>query len=189
MMHQQFESTLDEPITVTVMRDIKGIKAKLEYVLLHPSKSRTDSAAGLREWDLWGPLLLCLALAVSLWIKADNEQKRLVFSLVFAFVWLGAAIVTMNAQLLRSKISFFQSLCVLGYCLAPLVLAAFLCDLLPHVLLAIIKLPLLALAVWWSCGASIGFISAAGVPEDRKLLAVYPVLLFYIFVGCMIIFT
>jgi hypothetical protein len=47
-----------------------------------------------------------------------------VFSAVFLAVWAGAAIVTLNAQLLGGTISFFQSVCVLGYCVFPIAIAA-----------------------------------------------------------------
>ena len=35
---------------------------KLKYVL-HP-KMQQEKAKELRKWDLWGPLLLCLTLAL-----------------------------------------------------------------------------------------------------------------------------
>lgn len=71
------------------------------------------------------------------------------FAEVFVIVWIGAAIVTVNAKLLgghmwgnflisycfkKKKLlkyflnsSFFQSVCVLGYCLAPLAVALIVC--------------------------------------------------------------
>jgi len=47
-----------------------------------------------------------------------------VFAGVFVIVWLGSGVVTINAQLLGGNISFLQSVCVLGYCIAPLALAS-----------------------------------------------------------------
>lgn len=39
-------------------------------------------------------------------------------------MWGGAIIVTINTKLLGGRISFFQCVCVLGYCLFPIVLGA-----------------------------------------------------------------
>lgn len=82
----------------------------------------------LRDWDLWGPLILCLLLSVCvpaaaagllrrlhprsplpsalparcsiLSVGAQQAQQSLVFASVFVIVWAGAAVVTANAQLL-----------------------------------------------------------------------------------------
>ena len=55
---------------------------------------------GLRDWDLWGPLVFCLLLSLFLSRKAKDEQKELVFSGVFAVVWIGEAVVTLQIKLL-----------------------------------------------------------------------------------------
>ncbi len=74
---------------------------------------------------------------------APKDHSALVFALVFAIVWVGAAIITINAQLLGGTLyvhvrlyvldsnifcrSFFQSVCVVGYCIFPITIAAILC--------------------------------------------------------------
>merc|ERR1719498_184900 len=121
-------STIDEPIKVTIMRDLTSIATKLKYVML--PRARIDKAAGLKQWDLWGPLFICLTLSIILSAQAartgSTNQAGYVFALVYVLVWMGSGVVTLNAQLLRGKISFFQSVCVLGYCVFPLVIAALL---------------------------------------------------------------
>ena len=64
-----------------------------------------DSSTDLRDWDLWGPLFLCLLLALTLSISSSPDQSleesaTMVFALVFVIVWAGAAVITLNAQLL-----------------------------------------------------------------------------------------
>jgi hypothetical protein len=59
-----------------------------------------NMSEGLRDWDLWGPLIFCLLLSLFLCITADKEQRELVFSGVFAMVWVGEAVVTMQIKLL-----------------------------------------------------------------------------------------
>lgn len=55
---------------------------------------------GLRDWDLWGPLVFCLLLSLLLSFNARSDQKSVVFSGVFAMVWIGEAVVTMQIKLL-----------------------------------------------------------------------------------------
>ncbi|CAL1154779.1 unnamed protein product [Cladocopium goreaui] len=62
--------TLDEPVMETIMRDLRSIGTKLKYVML--PRARADKGAGLREWDLWGPLVLCLALGIMLSLHAEQ---------------------------------------------------------------------------------------------------------------------
>ena len=52
------------------------------------------------------------------------DDRTLLFEIVFIIVWLGAAVIAVNGQLLGGTISFFQSMCLLGYCLFPLIVAA-----------------------------------------------------------------
>lgn len=59
---------------------------------------------GLRDWDLWGPLLFCLLLSLFLSRGAEDEQKNLVFSGVFAIVWIGEAVVTLQIKLLGGNV-------------------------------------------------------------------------------------
>jgi hypothetical protein len=55
---------------------------------------------GLRDWDLWGPLIFCLLLSLFLSRGAKDSQKDLVFSGIFAMVWIGEAVVTLQIKLL-----------------------------------------------------------------------------------------
>lgn len=52
--------TLDEPVSATLLRDLRAVWEKLKQVLI-PVASKKDL---LKDWDLWGPLLLCLILSM-----------------------------------------------------------------------------------------------------------------------------
>ncbi|KAM3128768.1 hypothetical protein pb186bvf_019128 [Paramecium bursaria] len=169
--------TLEESVSETILRDLRMIAYKLKYVLL--PKTREDQGKELRNWDLWGPLILCLMLALTLSIRSSSEQRSDVFAIIFVLIWVGAFIVTLNAQLLGGKISFFQSVCVLGYCVFPINLGALIVAFVGYFP---IKLVLVLACFGWSTYASIGFMGAL-VLEERKLLAVYPVFLFYLFLA------
>lgn len=49
--------------------------------------------------------------------------------MTFVVLALGAVILTLNIILLGGKINFFQSLCLVGYCLFPIVVAALIASL------------------------------------------------------------
>ena len=78
--------TLNEPVSTTLLRDLKAIGSKLKVVLL-PFKRQEETIKELRNWDLWGPLLLCLALSIILSLTAPKDQSALVFAAVFVIVW------------------------------------------------------------------------------------------------------
>ncbi|KAK9722001.1 hypothetical protein K7432_003009 [Basidiobolus ranarum] len=175
-----FEDTLDEPISVTIMRDLSNIQKKCKQVLL--PKGRNDA---LKDWDLWGPLLLCLVLAIMLSLMAPAEQSASVFTGIFVIIWFGAAVVTLNAKLLGGKVSFFQSVCVLGYCVFPLDIAAIISFFVGWIL---VRLIFVVVAFGWSTYASIGFLSDVHL-NNRRTLAVYPIFLFYFVISWMILIS
>ncbi|KAI0635977.1 Yip1-domain-containing protein [Trametes polyzona] len=174
--------TLDEPVTTTIARDLLSIYTKLIQVL-YPPKSRGDRDL-LRDWDLWGPLVLCLALGILLSINAPPAQSLGVFTSVVVIIAVGSLVVTVQAKLLGGRVSFFQGLCVLGYCVAPLNIAALVST---FVHLIYVRAPV-ALAAWaWCVWASVNFLDGTKIEAQRILLAVYPLLLFYFVLAWMII--
>ncbi|KAI7866051.1 Yip1 domain-containing protein [Spinellus fusiger] len=174
------EDTLDEPVSVTILRDLKQVAGKLKQVL-HPKGDRNV----LRDWDLWGPLILCLALAIILSAEAPAEQAVSIFTGVFTIVWIGAAVVTLNAKLLGGSVSFFQSVCVIGYCLFPLVLASVVSI---FVRMVWLRIPMALVTFTWSTYASVGFLSESQVHlSNRRALAVYPLCLFYFSISWLVL--
>mmetsp|Transcript_23940 Transcript_23940/g.94989 ORF Transcript_23940/g.94989 Transcript_23940/m.94989 type:complete len:193 (-) Transcript_23940:360-938(-) len=181
------ETTLDEPVSETIMRDLREVGAKLKLVVL-PRMSQAGVLERLKEWDLWGPLAVCLTLSMSLCAAASEKQRALVFAAVFVVVWVGAAVVTLNAQLLGGTISFFQSVCVLGYSIFPLncaSLAVLLLSQLPGGLV-LFKLAIVGLAFAWATRVAVVFFSEV-ISADRRALAIYPVFGFYAFIAWMIL--
>eukprot|EP00944_MAST-04C_sp_MAST-4C-sp1_P008287 g8287.t1 len=158
---------------------------QLLRVVLRPQTSQEDTLRELRQWDLWGPLLLCLLLSIILSIGAPKGQEMLLFASVFFIFWVGSAVVTFNAQLLGGKISFFQSVCVLGYCMFPLNIGSVLCYLWSNWIWRVV---VTSVCLFWSTRASIVFISQM-IDEKRRTLAVYPVILFYLVISWMILIS
>ncbi|KAH6856773.1 hypothetical protein B0I37DRAFT_334353 [Chaetomium sp. MPI-CAGE-AT-0009] len=137
---------------------------------------------GLRDWDLWGPLVFCLLLSTLLCLQSREQQREVVFSGVFAMVWVGMAVVTVQIKLLGGNISFAQSICVIGYTLFPLVIAALLSALKLH---WIARIPVYLVLVAWSMAAGVSILGGSGVVKNRVGLAVYPLFVFYIGLGCL----
>lgn len=84
---EQFQ-TLNEPVLTTIMRDVRQISLKLRYVLI-PTLPQNEALRELRNWDLWGPLVLCLVLSFLLSYNAAQGQAPSVFAAVFVLVWAG----------------------------------------------------------------------------------------------------
>ncbi|KIY65880.1 Yip1-domain-containing protein [Cylindrobasidium torrendii FP15055 ss-10] len=173
--------TLDEPISTTIARDLISIYHKLIQVL-YPRRSTGREV--LRDWDLWGPLVLCLCLGVMLSINAPADQSLGTFTSVIAICSIGALIVTVQAKLLGGRVSFFQGLCTLGYCLAPLNVAALISC---FVRVIYIRAPIALLCWAWCIWAAVNFLDGTKIDQQRILLAVYPLLLFYFILAWMIL--
>ncbi|KRY76704.1 Protein YIPF6 [Trichinella pseudospiralis] len=147
-------ATLDEPVLETILRDLKAVSSKLRAVMLPRSENQL-----IRDWDLWGPLFLCVFIAVMLHSN-DGTGKEPRFTEAFAITWFGACIVTINIKLLGGTISVFQSLCVLGYCLLPLCIAVFFCRILSlqesysTAFILFLRLFVVIVSVIWSCYGS-----------------------------------
>ncbi len=174
--------TLDEPVSATLLRDLRKIWVKIKFVV-NPTGEQEDTLRELRNWDLWGPLLLCLHLSIMLSVSAPPSQEMVLFASVFFIFWVGSGFVTLNAQLLGGKISFFQSVCVLGYCIFPLNVASVLFFFVSN---WVFRVLVGGVCYVWATRASVMFMGAM-VEEKRRLLAVYPVVLFYIVILWMII--
>ncbi|KAF7996354.1 hypothetical protein HCN44_001986 [Aphidius gifuensis] len=181
-------NTLDEPIRDTIMRDVRAVGNKF-YHVLYPK----DSKSILKEWDLWGPLVLCTFMALVL--KGDDSINNVndggpEFAEVFVIVWIGSIVVTLNSKLLGGNISFFQSVCVLGYCLLPTTIALIVCRIIlffsQGTILFILRFIVTSIGFAWATYASMIFLGESQPPE-RKALAVYPIFLFYIVISWLII--
>ncbi|KAG1937525.1 protein YIPF6 [Pimephales promelas] len=139
-----------------------------------------------RRWMSLSKTLLMLQSG-----SADSEEDgRPQFAEVFVIIWFGSVIITLNSKLLGGTISFFQSLCVLGYCILPLTVAMIVCRI---VLLGgsgsfvfAVRLIVVTASFSWSTFASTAFL-ADSQPANRKALVVYPVFLFYFVIGWMIL--
>ncbi|XP_003748065.1 protein YIPF6 [Galendromus occidentalis] len=181
-------NTLDEPIMTTVMRDARSIVNK--FVNVYTPKKQKQL---LRDWDLWGPLMICVVLAVILQTSAGSSNSEAVphFAELFVMVWGGAALVTLNTILMGSQLSFFQGLCVLGYCLLGQCISLIVCKALPAIIgnkmaLFLVTVSATMLGCVWSIVAASGTFS--GLYEDhRTILVRYPIVIYYLLISWLIL--
>ena len=169
---------LNETVWESLRRDLLEIKNKM-LLVINP-KAKSENA--LRDWDLWGPMLLCLFLAVVLALTAAEGQTSIIFTGIFSIVAFGGVLVTVNFILLGGTLGFFPSLCALGYCLVPLCIASLISALIPFV---IVKLAVCAIGTYWSSICVTKFFSPQ-IPENRKLLGLYPCILMYVILAWII---
>jgi hypothetical protein len=181
-------NTLDEPIRDTILRDVKAVGIKFAHVLF-PKEKKTL----LKEWDLWGPLMLCTFMARILQgssTAGSSNDGGPEFAEVFVIVWIGSMVVTLNSKLLGGNISFFQSICVLGYCLLPTTIALIVCRVIllfeQTNLLFFLRFTVSMVGFAWATYASMVFLGDSQKP-GRKVLAVYPIFLFYFIISWLVI--
>jgi len=165
--------TLDEPVLKSLQRDLLLIYNKLKHVITPRLTSRKIEE--LYNWDLWGPLIFCFLLCISL--SNDNNESS-TFVVIFVVFWIGGLIVTFNGQFLGANIGICQMICLLGYCSFPITVGGMIIGFL-NITKGWMKCVIVFIAFLWSCLASVGFVSAL-VPREKELITIIPVILFFI---------
>ena len=89
-----FDNTLNESILTTIYRDLFLISTKLKYVI-KPYGSKEKKNYHVKQWDLWGPLLLNMFLACTLAFNSDEKSQMII--LIFVIFWVGGVIIFLNA--------------------------------------------------------------------------------------------
>ena len=177
------QGTLNESVYATVSRDFSMIYNKLKYVI-NPFISREMKYNHIRQWDLWGPLLLNLILASTL--ALNTKEKGQITSLIFIIFWLGGVAIYLNNYFLEVKASIFQIFCLLGYCLFPLNIAAIIVTIINSY--DIIRLIVVGFTCFWSIYSSSDYLKAI-TTQDKRYLVLYPCILFYLYISWFIFAT
>ncbi|CAF0733779.1 unnamed protein product [Didymodactylos carnosus] len=154
-------STLDEPVLVTIKRDLSAVLRKFGHALV-PRETQTL----LKDWDLWGPLMLSTVLAVLLQSNPTKSSSGVQFAEVF-------------------------SLMAIGYCLLPLLLAGCINNVLLFLpvksfVILLVRFIIVFVAFSWTIYASMKFLGTTQRP-NRKPLVMYPVFLFYFVIAWFIL--
>jgi hypothetical protein len=89
---------------------------------------------------------------------------------------------TLFTSLTFSHSSFFQSVCIIGYTLFPLVIASLLSA---FRVPTIVRIPVYSVLGLWSLAAGVSILGGSGVVKNRVALAIYPLFIFYIGLDCL----
>ena len=170
---EEIKSTLDEPITTTLKRDLLIIGNKVKYVLVPKMTDRKMEE--LYNWDLWGPLIFCFLYSIALSTGNSNSETS-IFVLIFVIFWIGGFVITFNERFLGAKIGICQVLSLLGYGMFPITVAGVIIGFC-KISNIYVKLILVIVGLIWSIIASLGFFNRL-VEADKKMLAIIPVFLF-----------
>ena len=177
------KSTLDESVYSTISRDISMICKKLKYVI-NPFIAKEMKYNHIRQWDLWGPLLLNIILACTL--ALNTKDKGQITSLIFIIFWMGGIAIYLNNYFLEVKASIFQIFCLLGYCLFPLNLAAIIVTIIHWN--DIFRFIIVGITCFWSVYSSSDYLKAI-TTQDKRYLVLYPCILFYLYISWFIFAT
>ena len=166
---------------------------KFSYVLIPRSD---ENSYKLRNWDLWGPFFMCLIYGIFISSNKRNKIDSSDFLFLFFSVFVGATIVSFNVRVLGGEVSFFQSVAILGYCILPVFLAMFITKLFEFIQVKerTINIILIIVGIFWSILCNSIFIAASrafiavNVPDNRKFVAVFPITIFYTFIGVILIY-
>jgi len=175
------KDTLHEDINESLKRDLNLIWTKLKYVI-NPFIPEKDRSEQVRQWDLWGPLIFTCLLSMTLAFRAS--EKGSTFTLIFIIFWIGGILVYLNANLLGIKVSIFQIICLLGYCLFPLNIAAIILSF--GKFFEFLRLIILIACCTWSSYSIRGFLLNLA-SKDQSLLVIYPAILVYLFISGVIL--
>ena len=149
------------------------------FIVLNP-KSKPEHA--LKDWDLWGPLIMCLYLSVILAITAKQGETTILFTGVFSIISFGSIMVTVNFILLGSTVTLFPGISAIGYCLVPICVSATLISILSYLIIKIIIIPL---SLLWSISCVTRFFEDQ-IPPSKKVLGIYPCALLYSIISWII---
>ena len=176
-------NTLDEAILTTILRDLNLIYTKLKFVVI-PYGSKDKKSYHIKQWDLWGPLILNLLLAGTLAFNSEDKSQMII--LVFLIFWMGGVILYLNANFLGVNTSIFQIFCLLGYCLFPLNVSAIFISLFN--INDALRFLIVGTMCAWSIYSSSDYLKNL-TNQDQRYLVLYPCILFYLYISWFIVST
>ncbi|CAD8082608.1 unnamed protein product [Paramecium sonneborni] len=185
-------NTLDEPVLDTLRYQYDT----LQIIICNNSKNEGDLRKKTKKLGFMGTITLIFVASydfryqfqsIMYCLNKFNFLADAIFGTIFIIMWGGSAVITVNAKLLGGQVSFFQSVCVLGYCVFPINVAAVLITFLQSYLGFFLRLIIVGVAFLWSTFSSLSFMSSM-MNEEKKVISVYPIFLFYLFLSWFCIF-
>lgn len=94
-----------------------------KWLCIFTNQGIQQKIAEIRDWDLYGPLVITLTLTFLIGLKQNFRETEKTFSVIFFIVIIGSLLVSFNAKLTGVKFSIFFYACVIGYSLSPFIVA------------------------------------------------------------------
>ncbi|GMM29437.1 hypothetical protein DAMA08_021820 [Martiniozyma asiatica (nom. inval.)] len=183
-------NTLDESVWTTLHRDASTIFDKtlsilwplrLQRVFRELSQSddtiepdvSDDTIRKVRDWDLWGPLVINLAFSLIIsYLQKANPDDGDVFSSAFTLIWAAVSVLAVNVMLMTGGLGFLQSVSLLSYTFFPIVFGGGFC-----LLIKWKWLRLIVMAIVWAWGFLCSWLvlRIVAIEKHRVALMVAPV--------------
>ncbi|KAH8740024.1 hypothetical protein FG386_000851 [Cryptosporidium ryanae] len=178
------ERALNESVLTTIKRDLLLIYRKVNYLILYDGRN-SDTINDLQmihNWELWGPCLFLLVLSLCLYLKSPSESKDNTFSTIYFISVYGSVLIAVNTLILGAKSSFFAVISLIGYCVFPLTMVSF----------ASLFFPYFALLIFAIISNGYVFriiVNLIGniAPEEKRLVVLFPISLFFIAITFIIL--
>jgi hypothetical protein len=168
------KSTLDEPVAMTLKRDLYNILNKIKFVAF--PRVTEKKLEELYDWDLWGPLLFCFLYSIALSTGENKNNENSIFVLIFVIFWVGGLVLTFNGRFLGAEIGLCQMISLLGYGMFPITLGGFIIGF-GKIKSIAGKFVIMSICFIWSTIVSIGFVKGL-VAKGKQFLVVFPVIIF-----------
>ena len=183
-------TSYNEKVCTTLGRSLGSIWAKIKFAVI-PLVKNTERSIEVLQWDLYGPLFFVLLLYGTLYYAPQPTLgliPRVNPIYLVSIFFFGCFIIWLNAALMDSKISLFQTFSIFGYSMYPLNIVALVLSVLMnwYMVKEWFRIALIVLAIS-GCTLNLnGFIRKL-VSNDKKSMMLYPGILFYFAIGLVIL--
>ena len=119
-------TSYNEKVCTTLGRSLGSIWAKIKFAVI-PLVKNTERSIEVLQWDLYGPLFFVLLLYGTLYYAPQPTLgliPRVNPIYLVSIFFFGCFIIWLNAALMDSKISLFQTFSIFGYSMYPLNIVA-----------------------------------------------------------------
>ena len=176
-------TSLTEPITDTIKRDLNVIVSKLKFFFSQADKNEANMSVEIRNYDLWGPFIFALLFAFCVTLHQKETMEKM-FSIIIIYISSGVVLVTLNARLLKTTLTILQGGSVIGYSLFPMNIAAIFSGVF-YFMPQFLKIAVTAISILCSIKCGFEIMKCIAVKEKIYLVS-YPLVLFYLGLGCFL---
>lgn len=177
----------EPPLLEEIGINFDHIVTKTKFVLIPISSNRMVSQEILNDSDLSGPLIFFLLFGLFLLMAGKVHFGYIYGVALFGTISLHNLSKFMSNNETTTKLQFFNSASVLGYCFLPLCILSAIGIF--HSLDNTLGYALGTLFVIWSTWSSSGFFNSLLQLTNARLLIAYPLLIFYSVFALMAIFV